>query len=280
MKAEIIENLPFDEYLKLNRLSSSALKDFYRSPKYFKFRKENPMKETDAMRLGTMIHTWLLENHTFQHLYYAMPELPELGRKPVKPDHLDGRKDKDNPEYIEYKEELSNWEKEKAKIESVKNLYIEQAGDRIVYPKEVIDKFTHFTPYSTTKNEVTVLFEYMGIKCKARFDVLHDRGVEDIKTTADIFRVEKQFYNLSYYLQAGFYQLAFKEAFGFYPDFFNFTFISTNEFVVKETFEMTFAYMEIGREMAVQQMAEYKRCVETDSWPLGLNTSLDAPSWL
>lgn len=242
---QVIENLPFNEYLALPRLSSSKLKDFSKSPKYMKWREKNPMQETDAMKLGTMIHTWLLENHKFNHDYYLI-------------DKVD-RRTKDG--------------------KAAYNAHVEAAGNKIIIDKNTFEKFKHLKPYNNTKNEVTVLFDYLGIPCKARFDVLRENTIEDIKTTADIFKVKKQFFNMSYHLQAGFYQIAFKEAFGKLPSFFDFTFISTNEFVVKETFKMDFDLMEISKDMVNQLLLQYKDCLEKDEWPLGLDTSIETPPW-
>lgn len=246
MSLEIINNLPFNEYLALNRLSSSVLKDFYKSPKYMLWRKSNPMKENDSLKIGTMVHTWLLENHKFNHDYHLMPK-------------IDRRTKAGKEEYA---------------------AHLESAGNKILIESDTVKKFTHLKPYNDTKNEVTVLFDYCGVKCKARFDVLHDNGIEDIKTINDIFKVEKQFNQLAYFIQAGFYMIAFKEAFGKWPQFFKFTFISTNDFVVKETFEMAFDYMEIAKDRATEQILLYKDCLEKDHFPLGFNTTLETPFWL
>ena len=266
MTLEVVENMPFDEYLALNRLSSSALKDYYKSPAFHIFRKTNPMKQTPSLMTGTMVHCWLLENHKFNSEYAIDPEYP----KPEKPGDL-RKVDKEVKD--KYKEAL-------AKYESAVEAWEDANEGKILIKRADIDKYKHLAPYSTTKNEITVLFDYAGVKCKARFDVLHNDGIEDIKTISDIFKVKRQFNDLAYYLQAGFYQLAFQAAFGKLPDFFDFTFISTNDFVVKETFRMEFDFMEISRDLACENILKYKDSLETGNFPLGLDNTLRTPHWL
>jgi hypothetical protein len=266
MSTEIIKNMPFDEYLSLNRLSSSALKDYYKSPAYFLWRKKNPMKESKALATGTMVHTWLLENHKFNSEYAIDPEYP----KPEKPGDL-------------RKVEKEVKEEYKRKLEAYENAVSawEEANDgKVIIKREEIEKFKHLKPYNNTDNEVTVLFDFAGVQCKARFDVLHPNGVEDIKTIFDIFKVKSQFNSLAYFIQSGFYQIAFKEAFGKLPDFFNFTFISTGDFVAKETFSMEFDFMEISRDLACEYILKYKESLESGKFPLGISTKLETPYWL
>jgi hypothetical protein len=50
-----IENLPFADYLQINRISFSSLKDF------------KPLTITPAMDLGTKVHNYLLEPETYDY---------------------------------------------------------------------------------------------------------------------------------------------------------------------------------------------------------------------
>jgi hypothetical protein len=225
------------------------------------------MKETASMRIGTMVHTWLLENHRFNNDYAIDPNYA----KPEKPCPDMRKASKEDKESFNAKVEAYN---------SAVDAWTEANEGKVIIKQEEIDKFKHITPYSNTTNELTVLFDFLGVKCKARFDTVHPNGIEDLKTTVDIFKVERAFNNFSYYIQAGFYQAAFQAAFGKLPDFFHFTFISTNEFVVKETFVMEFAYMEYARDKATELVLAYKECLEKDEWPLGLDTELTLPHWL
>lgn len=244
---EVIDNLPFDEYLALQRLSSSALKDFIQAPAYYKWRKQNPMKETDAMKLGTMIHTWILENHKFHKEYMPMPK-------------IDKRTKAGKELFAEY---------------------TDKANGRILMDEEIIQKYTKLPVYNDTRNEVTILFEIEGVKCKARFDVMRENHIiEDIKSIADIFKVDRQFANLKYYIQAGFYSQAYFEAFGVWPKQFLFTFVSTGDYFDKVTREISFEYLEHGRLEALKYVKRFRQCVEDNYWPGLPNSDIEMPMWI
>lgn len=249
---EVIFNMDFMDYLKLDRLSSTALKDYSVCADYYKWRKENPMKETDAMRRGTMIHTLMLENHRFQNDYYVVPSLDKRSKD------------------------------EKAAYKA----YVEAANGRILVSEEEMNKFKHLPARNDTKNETTVLFEIEGVPCKSRFDMTHfdaegnPIGIEDLKTIADIENINRDVKNRKYYLQAGFYSIAFHAAYGRWPEFFKFNFVSTGDYVANIVCPMEFEYYETGRMMVVDLIDDFKESVATDTWPKLEGFPLEMPNYL
>tara|TARA_R110000787_G_scaffold5686_6_gene20536 strand:+ start:2965 stop:3885 length:921 start_codon:yes stop_codon:yes gene_type:complete len=302
-KVEIIMDLDFDEYLKLPRMSSSALKSFIESPAFYQFRKTSPFKSTPAMELGTMVHEWILENTTFAKRYYSMPEIvkPDI-IKPIKPKILKPKKPlKKDEEWVhakylvdlgEYEEIMSEHKGKVEKYEKImtdhKNLiesYHVAANGRIIMPEEVVNKYTTLKPRFDTVNEVTVLFDMCGVPCKARFDMLHRNpelpmGVEDLKTIRDITKIDRDFANLKYYIQAGFYTMAYKAAYGEWPEFFKFNFVNTGEFLQQITCETSHDYIEYGRMIVLEQMEYFKECLEKDNWPGLTGYTIERPNWI
>ena len=55
------ENMPFEEYAAVDALNGSALVHMMRSPLNFRWHEDNPQPPTDAMKLGTMIHSAILD---------------------------------------------------------------------------------------------------------------------------------------------------------------------------------------------------------------------------
>lgn len=53
--------MPFEEYDAVDALNGSALVHMRRSPMSYRYYMDNPQEATDAMRLGTVIHTAILE---------------------------------------------------------------------------------------------------------------------------------------------------------------------------------------------------------------------------
>lgn len=243
---EIINNMPFDEYLSLDRLSSSAIKDFMISPSWYKQRKEIPFKETAAMRKGTMIHTWMLENPKFAKEYYPVPTMAK---------------------------------KTKAEKE-LYAAYVEAAQGRELVLESEIEFLKKLPLKSSTKNEVTVLFEINGVPCKSRFDILHPTGIEDLKSINDLTKINRDFANFKYYIQAGFYAQAYFEAFGEWPEFFNFTFVSTGEYFDFITCDIAFDYLEHGRMEVLEAVERFKECRERDVWPGLSGFTIERPGYI
>jgi hypothetical protein len=302
-KVEIIHDLDFEEYLKLPRLSSSALKDFIVCPGFYKFRKTSPFKSTDAMALGTMVHEWILENKTFAKRYYSMPniEKPDV-KKPIKPKMLKPKKPlKKDEEWVhakyladldEYEEVMSEHKDVLAKYEKTMQIYKDTieayntaANGRIIVAEDVINKYTTLKPRFDTTNEVTVLFDMLGVPCKARFDMLHRNpelpmGVEDLKTIRDINKIDRDFANLKYYIQAGFYTMAYRAAFGEWPEFFKFNFVNTGEYLQQITCDTSHDYIEYGRMQVLDQVEYFKECLEKDNWPGLQGYTIERPNWI
>ncbi len=285
---EVVENMPFEKYLKLDRLSASSLKNFQKTPAYYMQKKKQPHNETEAMKLGTFVHTWMLENTTFNNYYYRVPNIPAFDLpKPIKP-YLDIRKKevKDLPETLEYKKELAAYNFAKEEHGKIEQTYLESAGDRIVFPEEIWDRYTKLPVRNDTKNEVTVLWEWHGVPCKSRFDMLHVNedepfGVEDLKTISNIFNIDRDFYKFGYHLQAGFYAQAFFFAFGKWPEFFNFTFVSTaKDYMDMSTNPISFEYLEIGRMKCEELVLKYKECKDNNTWKGVSGYEIEAPSWI
>jgi PDDEXK-like domain of unknown function (DUF3799) len=57
----IVEGMSFDDYAAVDALSGSALMHMRRSPLTYIYNKDNPQPPTEAMKLGTVIHTAILE---------------------------------------------------------------------------------------------------------------------------------------------------------------------------------------------------------------------------
>jgi len=70
MKDGIYSNLANDEYHATDALSRSDIMKFRKSAHHFKNRHLTPFKETDAMALGSLVHTMILEPELVKDEYY------------------------------------------------------------------------------------------------------------------------------------------------------------------------------------------------------------------
>jgi exodeoxyribonuclease VIII len=56
-----VSGMPFEEYAQVDALSGSELLRMRRSPMFYRWCEDNPQEPTDDMKLGTVIHTAILE---------------------------------------------------------------------------------------------------------------------------------------------------------------------------------------------------------------------------
>ena len=65
MKPGIYEGIPFDDYLKIDAVSNSLLNEFRSCPARAKYYMDNGSVSTEAMNMGSALHTAVLEPHLF-----------------------------------------------------------------------------------------------------------------------------------------------------------------------------------------------------------------------
>lgn len=73
-------NEDFDEYLKSDGMSSSRIVQLTRSAHEYEYFTHNKIEETPSMRLGRMLHFFILEPNKFTDLYAVTPELENYPR--------------------------------------------------------------------------------------------------------------------------------------------------------------------------------------------------------
>lgn len=182
------------------RLSFSTAKNLLDSPAKFQWEVTNklmyePDEPTESMRLGSLIHTLILEPHEFGNKFVIAPE---FGRT-------------------------------KPELESKAQFYKEHAGKIIIKDKEV-DKAERCIKYipdyvmdviNGGKTEYVIQQEIGGIPFKGIIDCYTDSVIE-VKTTSESSadKVMASFFNLKYPMQAAIYGVLAKKEFGleFYPN--------------------------------------------------------------
>ena len=68
-------------YHSRKAVSRSDLFLLSKSPQYFKYIQENGRAETDALRFGTMVHTFVLEPNLFKRRYIVIPNIDRRTRE-------------------------------------------------------------------------------------------------------------------------------------------------------------------------------------------------------
>jgi hypothetical protein len=243
---ELIHNLPFDEYLKIDALSNSGLKLFARSPAHFKYARENPKESTPAQMLGKHTHSLLLEPGVYP---YAIAPQVDRRTKAGKEEWALFQSSLDPSEYV------VTCEQHEA-ASAMANAVLAQPYARALF--------------GSMQPEVTAVFEIDGIKRKARFDIVSGEYavIVDLKTAADagydgFARAAGRY---QYHWQAAWYRQA-AEACGLGPRPMVFIVVESEppHGVALYTLDEEALY---SAEFRIAQLVEqYKECRDTGKWP-------------
>lgn len=263
--AEICYNQSEFDYRREEGVNQSSLKKILDSPAHYQAAKKNRLIPTPAMEMGTAVHCLLLDGEdAFNAQYVMKPAEIKLTTKEGKAwKEGVGRKrvltvgGKDDP-----------WNSVQGMAKSLSRLsYYRNTGAEYI-----------------KRNEVSVYWEWEGVKCKARLDsVLLDEGlILDLKTTdsveVDLFT--KKVIGLGYDFQAAFYAKAASVAYG-KPFKFMFTCVERRDPYTVDLFEVDEDMMEEGLAKCVAALRLYKTCSSLSEWPSRDPKvhSLSYPSW-
>lgn len=188
--SELIHNMPFADYLALDRLSSSGLKQLARSPAHFRHASAHPSPPSPAQALGTCAHGFILESETF---------------RPAVAPECDRRTTVGKARYAEFLEESKTADI----IVTAEQWYKAQAmRDAVMSQPYAAALLADGSP------EVTALWDQGGIECKARFDWLPSghQVIVDLKTAseADYDGFARAAGRYKYAIQASLYSMAAK----------------------------------------------------------------------
>lgn len=258
----IISGMNVNEYRALDRMNASSLKYMNLSPLHFLENKKNPQKETQAMRLGTMVHTAILEPDLFVSNYIVQPS--DL-KKPTAAQLNAKKPSEDSIRQIEAWQAFEN-ESNGRTIIDFDEYETAMAMHNSVRENQLASKVL-----SKGKSEETLLFNFQGIDCKARLDwFCGDRQIiVDLKTTEA--KTSKEFCDsifspkYLYVMQAAFYHDAILEITGSEPDFVFISVEKTPPYSVG-VYQLSKEVIEHGRNIYKTLLEKYIMCKESNDW--------------
>ncbi len=257
-------DLPFETYLKMFGASSHGLMDMRRSPKYYKWRRENPI-DTDALSLGRLVHLMVLEPEKFA--------LAKIKKK------VDGRTKVGKAYNEEFEASLLPGdivveESQKRKLELIHASMLANEFVKEVLTRPSLKEQTAFWIHEDTK-----------VFCKFRPDITILEGdiMVDVKTCANAHQsvFTKQIYNLCYDMQAAFYLDGYYRKTGRHGKFF---------WLCPETegvhdvacYHATDKIHGFGRVRYEKELRKFAHCFAKDDWP-GYPKGIipaDLPGWV
>lgn len=237
------------EYRANQALSYSDLVWLEKSPLHFKNR-DKLRKETEAMRLGTLLHLGVFEPERFKNAYCIEPE--EIDGQPI------------NRRVRAHRDFLAEFRKQ-------------NEGKIFIRPEDMDTLTTMFNALATHKYarqyltggkaEVPAFGEYQGVPIKGKCDYIVDIPglgvtVVDLKKTQDASPkgFERSIFNYKYYLQAAMYVRLFR------ADTFVFIAVEDNELAPIGIYRASDVLLEKGEQTLDRLISFYKKLEQTNNW--------------
>jgi len=258
----VYDDMPAEQYHALEALSSSGIKKLLRSPAHYLVERTKRNEPTEAMRIGTAVHTLILEPHREAEVI----EMPAFNARTAA-----GRADRDA------------WLAEHAgaqafDAETLGRIRAAVAAVR-AHPGAAL-------LLSDGRPEVSLLWHdaTLGAPCKARADFLRaDGGMVDVKTTADAspagFR--RAIGSFLYHVQAAWYFNGAEHLLNATPPYWCFVCVETDPPFGVAVYSLDSASIRAGGALCARALRTYAECIGADRWPAYVETiePISAPRW-
>jgi exodeoxyribonuclease VIII len=254
------------EYHNSEGISRSDIMIFRKTPFHYWNEKLNPNRppkddeDTAAIRMGKMIHCYLLEPEKFSERYLVIEKINKTTKR--------------GKEYAEQCEKLKGSRELVYDFEVTEIQAIEKAISQNPQAKELIAGAEYEKSFYWTD-------PHTGLLCKARPDIIHANMVCDLKTALSASRRDFQtsLYTYGAYIQAGMIHVAMKEVMQI--DMKNFIYI-----VLEKNYPYAHAIYKLD-ELAIEQgivefkntLLRIKECLEKNEWPSYETSIITLPAW-
>lgn len=232
--------IPADQYHSIEALSASGAKLLLRSPAHYKASKLNPREPSAAMKLGTVVHSLVLEPEKVKAEIAVMPKFDRrttIGKKAAEEFETDNVGKLVIDEFV--------WQKANNIADAVLSNSIVQEN------------------LKDGQAEVTMLWEQYGVPCKARVDYLTGSAILDVKTCSDASPegFAKQIATFQYHLQAAHYANGFREIVGWDLDRFVFIAVENEAPFAVGCYTLDVRSLQSGRILIERAADAYKRAL-------------------
>lgn len=258
-----------DEYHAGPGTSKSDLDLVARSLRHYWAAKRAPArterKRTDAMLLGSAVHTAVLEPDLFGEQYVRVPD-----DAPTRPTSRQINAKKPSAETLDAIAYWRNFEQDNAGKEL---LTAEQWRTAI----EIRDA-VHADPIARTifaggraEQSVHAKDAATGLHIKCRIDYLNDAAglIGDLKTTDDASPADfgRHSANFRYHVQCGYYRRVMREAFGEAPPYWVFVAVEKDPPYAIGVYFVDEEIASLGARLAERDLRRLAQALDSDQWP-------------
>lgn len=252
--------IPESEYHALKAFSQSLAKKVQRSPAHALEYLTHPPKESPALRLGKFAHMAVLERERFDRL-----EIVKSATRTTKA-YKDAVKDHGKDAVI-ITAELEQ-------IEAIASAVNQHKAARALLNQI---KF----------HELTAIWDWEGLACKARFDGIvkigEDLAIVDLKTTTDArpFQFQKSLYDFGYHMQGAHY-IDGAAACGLNIRWYIIIAVEKESPNAVSVFRLPDQAIQAGRVQMEELKKQWRHCLNTGEYPAYSSEveTLDLPEWV
>ena len=247
-EAGIYDNIPYEDYAAIPAYRSHDLTAVIKCPYTWKFKKQ--VEQTPSMLEGRVQHTLFLEEHNFDKEFVVQPQ-------------IDRRTKAGKAEYEDFLASVGD-----------RSVVTQDLYDACQQRVEVLDAFR---PQAKDSTEVSIVFDYYGNRCKARFDMIQNNVIVDLKTCRDASPkgFKQAIKSYGYHQQAAFYLDAAACAGMTEVDRFHFLAISKQHPYPYAVYELSDEAIEYGRALNEKAIDQMKLCEDTGIYtPFNLHNKI------
>lgn len=279
MSAEILHNLPYSEYAKIDAASASRLKVLRdHSPLHLRHAIDHPEDPTPDLILGNALHTYMLERDEFDVRYVVAAQCSSVVKKTGEACDHPGKVLVDGQWLCGVHGKGKTPDRSTRTVLSPEQhlqvLGMARSYSMHTYCRLVLDRMEH--------TEITVVWtdEATGCRCKARLDGSLDGGILDLKTTQDAGRdaFSRSMRTFGYDLQADHY-LAAAAAAGLPAEHFFFLPVEKEAPFASAVYRISDRNLLAVREERRELLATYHQCQQTKKWPGYGVEDIEIPEW-
>lgn len=245
----MIKKMSNKQYHAAEGLSKSMMDKINKSPAHFKYSQDNPEDQTEAMLLGSLLHTLVLEPKLLKKEYAVMPA-------------IDRRTNAGKAAYAEFLE-----------LNVGKTVITEEQLEQASKWADAIKNHPRVKVLmrpKTGQNEISIFWndKQTGELCKARLDRVVDDYIIDIKTasSAQPDDFQRKAYELGYHRQAYWFCEAFEQEFGRQPAGFLFITVEKTPPYNVVVYAATEFFIEVGGIDSRKLLNTYHECKKTNNW--------------
>jgi len=283
MSYPFIENdMSNADYHAHKAIGSTSLKGM-EIPAVYQWHQKNPQEYKDCFRIGSLIHTCILEPEKLKEEYLTAPNYGKRSKadREAWADWFLDHGATDTPDIIS--KPAVNWFGE----------FQKQSGKSIVTPDELTEFMAMVHSVRNNPEAASLLVggrpetsmfwieQETGLKLKCRPDYLNDKFCTDVKSTrsAKAYPFARDILNLGYHISQAMYLDGIKQCTGRDVQFRYIAVEKTPPYLCA-VYELSDESAEIGRIKYRELLHKLADCLDKDVWPgLENNFDLSLPAW-